>query len=169
MPLTKQEQKEPAPPLKYVPEFVLVDDASELDDPNLDIFNTEITDEGIDVNALINNRGDEIDKEEIFEIHRVDEMPEFPGGMGALISYLGKTVDYPVIAQENGIQGKVYVAFVINSDGQVSDAKVIRGVDGSLDKEALRVVNGMPKWKPGKQSGRAVRVSFNVPISFVLQ
>jgi protein TonB len=146
-----------------------VDDASELDDPNLDIFNTEITDEGIDVNALINNRGDEIDKEEIFEIHRVDEMPEFPGGMGALISYLGKTVDYPVIAQENGIQGKVYVAFVINSDGQVSDAKVIRGVDGSLDKEALRVVNGMPKWKPGKQSGRAVRVSFNVPISFVLQ
>ncbi|HNU78363.1 MAG TPA: energy transducer TonB, partial [Prolixibacteraceae bacterium] len=75
----------------------------------------------------------------------------------------------PVIAQENGIQGKVYVTFVVDRDGGISDAKVARGVDPSLDKEALRVVNSLPKWKPGKQRGKPVRVSYTVPISFVLQ
>ena len=168
IPSTK-EKKEFAPPVQIVLEFKLVDDNLEIDEPDLEIFNTEITDEGIDVNALINMRKDEkndID-EKVYVF--VDEMPEFPGGMGALLSFIGRTVKYPVVAQENGLQGKVYINFVINTDGFVSDARVVRGVDASLDKEALRVVNSLPKWKPGKQSGRAVRVSFNVPISFVLQ
>lgn len=168
MPLTKQEKKEIAPPVKTVIEFILVDDETEIDDPDLEIFNTEITDEGIDVNALINDRSkEEVNEDEIF--HFVNEMPEFPGGIEALLNFISRAVNYPVVAQETGIQGKVYVSFIINADGKVSDAKVLRGVDTSLDKEALRVVNSMPVWKPGKQSGRAVRVSFNVPISFVLQ
>jgi protein TonB len=99
----------------------------------------------------------------------VEEMPEFPGGVTALRKYLAESVKYPVIAQENGIQGKVYVNFVVNKDGSVSNAKIARGVDPSLDQEALRVVSTLPKWKPGKQRGQPVRVSYTVPINFQLQ
>jgi protein TonB len=99
----------------------------------------------------------------------VEEMPEFPGGELALRTFLGKAVVYPRVAQENGIQGKVFVTFVVNKDGSVSNAKITRGVDPSLDAEALRVVSTLPKWKPGKQRGFPVRVSFTVPISFKLQ
>ena len=87
----------------------------------------------------------------------------------ALRTYIANAIKYPVIAQENGIQGKVYVTFVVGKDGSVSDAKIARGVDPSLDKEALRVVNTLPKWKPGKQRGKPVNVSYTVPINFVLQ
>jgi len=106
-------------------------------------------------------------EEEVFVV--VEEMPEFPGGIKALRSFLASAVKYPVIAQENGIQGKVYVNFVVNKDGSVSNAKVARSVDPSLDAEALRVVSTLPKWKPGKQRGVPVRVFYTVPISFVLQ
>lgn len=169
IPLTKPEKKEIAPPVRTVELFELVDNNTEIEDNDLEIFDTEITDQGIDVNAFQNLSEDdsEFDKEEV--VLFPDEMPEFPGGMPALLKFIANSVNYPVIAQENGIQGKVFVNFVINADGQVSDAKVIRGVDPSLDKEALRVVNNLPEWKPGKQAGRAVRVSYNVPISFVLQ
>jgi protein TonB len=168
IPLTKPEKKELAPPVKTVMEFVLVDDETEIDDEQLDIFDTEMTDEGIDVNALLNARGeDKFVDETIYLL--VDEMPEFPGGMEALLKFIAKSVNYPMVAQENGIDGKVYINFVVNTNGQVSDATVVRGVDPSLDKEALRVVNSMPLWRPGKQSGKAVRVAYHVPISFVLQ
>jgi periplasmic protein TonB len=106
-------------------------------------------------------------EEEVFVV--VEEMPEFPGGIKALRAFLASAVKYPVIAQENGIQGKVYVNFVVNKDGSVSNAKVARSVDPSLDVEALRVVSTLPKWKPGKQRGVPVRVFYTVPISFVLQ
>ncbi len=106
-------------------------------------------------------------EEEVFVV--VEEMPEFPGGVKALRTYLATAVKYPVIAQENGIQGKVYVNFVVNKDGTVSNAKIARGVDPSLDAEALRVVSTLPKWKPGKQRGAPVRVSYTVPISFKLE
>ena len=96
-------------------------------------------------------------------------MPEFPGGEAALRQFLATAVKYPVIAQENGIQGRVYVTFVVNTDGSITDARIARGVDPSIDKEALRVVNTLPKWKPGKQRGKPVRVSYTVPINFVLQ
>lgn len=168
IPLTRPEKKELMPPVQTVMEFILVDNNTEIDDDNLEIFNTEATDEGIDVNAILNEQNDDkfIDETVYFF---VDEMPEFPGGMEALLRYIAKAVDYPVVAQENGIQGKVYINFVVNTNGQVSDASVVRGVDPSLDKEALRVVNSMPLWRPGKQSGKAVRVAYHVPISFVLQ
>jgi len=109
----------------------------------------------------------EAKEEEVFVV--VEEMPEFPGGVKALRQYLATAVKYPVIAQENGIQGKVYVNFVVNKDGTVSNAKIARGVDPSLDAEALRVVSTLPKWKPGKQRGAPVRVSYTVPISFKLE
>lgn len=169
IPMTKPEQKEIAPPVKTVMEFVLVDNETDIDDENLEIFDTEISDDAINIDDLMNlgEKDTEYDKEEI--VLFPDEMPEFPGGMQALLKFISDAVEYPVVAQENGIQGKVYVNFVINANGQVSNASVLRGVDSSLDKEALRVVNSLPVWKPGKQSGRPVRVSFSVPISFVLQ
>ena len=88
---------------------------------------------------------------------------------GALLQYLAKSIKYPVIAQENGIQGRVSCSFVVNKDGSIVDAEVIRGVDPSLDKEALRVINSMPKWSPGKQRGKPVRVKYTVPVTFRLQ
>ena len=106
-------------------------------------------------------------KEEVFFI--VEEMPEFPEGQLGLRKFIAQTIKYPVAAQENGIQGKVFVNFVVGKDGSVKNAKIFRGVDPSLDKEALRVVNSLPKWKPGKQKGEEVAVSYTVPINFVLQ
>ena len=97
-------------------------------------------------------------------------MPEFPnGGMAGLMQFLSKNIKYPQIAQENGTQGRVTVQFVVNKDGSIVDAVVLRGVDPYLDKEALRVVNLMPKWKPGKQRGKPVRVRYTVPVMFRLQ
>jgi protein TonB len=105
--------------------------------------------------------------QQIFTI--VEEMPHFPGGDGELLSFLSRSIKYPIIAQENGIQGRVHCTFVVNRDGTVVDAEILRGVDPSLDKEALRVINTMPKWVPGKQRGKPVRVKFNVPVTFRLQ
>ena len=107
------------------------------------------------------------EEQQIFEV--VEEAPEFPGGMGALMKFLGSNIKYPTIAQENGVQGRVIVQFVVNKDGSIVDAKVMRSVDPYLDKEALRVVSSMPKWKPGKQRGKAVRCRYPVPVMFRLQ
>lgn len=108
-----------------------------------------------------------IGKDEVFMV--VEEMPEYPGGVKALREYLAATVKYPKIAQEKGIQGKVYVTFVVNKDGSVLNAKIARGVDPLLDAEALRVVSSLPKWNPGKQKGQAVAVQYTVPINFALE
>ena len=113
---------------------------------------------------------DEKPKEEetkVFDV--VEQMPEFPGGQGALFEYLSKNIKYPVVAEENGIQGRVIVTFVVERDGSITDVKVVKSVDPSLDKEAQRVVRSMPKWIPGKQNGSAVRVKFTVPVTFRLQ
>lgn len=104
---------------------------------------------------------------EIFII--VEEMPEFPGGEMELRKFIATQVKYPAVAAEQGIQGKVYVTFVVDKEGDVRNAKIARGVDPSLDAEALRVVSSIPKWIPGKQRGQAVNVSYTVPINFALQ
>ncbi len=96
-------------------------------------------------------------------------MPQFPGGEQALFKFLNENIKYPVIAQENGIQGRVICQFVVNTDGSIVDIQVVRGVDPSLDKEAVRVIQSMPKWIPGKQRGKPVRVRFTLPINFKLQ
>lgn len=103
----------------------------------------------------------------VFDV--VEVMPSFPGGQGALMSYLSSHVKYPVVAQENGVQGRVTVSFVVERDGSITDVHVVRSVDPSLDREAARVVSSMPNWQPGKQNGSAVRVKFNVPVQFKLQ
>ena len=99
----------------------------------------------------------------------VEKMPQFPGGEKAINEFISKTLQYPVIAQENGIQGKVVCSFIINQDGSVTDAEVISGVDPSLDREALRIVSAMPKWTPGTQRGKAVCVKYTMPVTFTLQ
>ena len=103
----------------------------------------------------------------VFDV--VEEMPSFPGGQGALMSYLASNIKYPVVAQETGVQGRVIVSFVVERDGSISDVRVARSVDPSLDREAQRVVKSMPRWKPGKQNGSAVRVKYTVPVVFRLQ
>lgn len=106
-------------------------------------------------------------QDEVFFI--VEQMPEFPGGDLELRKFIARSVKYPVVAVENGIQGKVFVTFVVEKDGSVGNVKIARGVDPSLDKEAIRVVSSLPKWKPGTQKGEAVRVSYTMPINFALQ
>ena len=107
-------------------------------------------------------------EDEIFIV--VEESPQFSdGGAAGLLQYLGKNIKYPAIPQESGVQGRVTVQFVVNKDGSIVDVNVIRGVDPYLDKEAVRVISTMPKWKPGKQRGVPVRCKFTVPVTFKLQ
>lgn len=106
-------------------------------------------------------------EEKVFDV--VEQMPQFPGGDAALFEYLSTHIKYPTIAEENGVQGRVIVTFVVERDGSITDVKVVKSVDPSLDKEASRVVAGMPKWIPGKQNGSAVRVKYTVPVTFRLQ
>jgi TonB family protein len=99
----------------------------------------------------------------------VDQMPEFTGGVEALRNFIAQSVKYPTEASGKGIQGKVFVSFVVNKDGSVSNAQIARGVDPSIDAEALRVVNSLPKWTPGKHGGKVVAVQYTIPINFALQ
>jgi protein TonB len=108
-----------------------------------------------------------VEENKVFDV--VEQMPSFPGGMGALMSWLSQNIKYPVIAAENGVQGRVIVQFVVEKDGSITDVKVAKSVDPSLDKEAARVVKSMPHWIPGKQNGSAVRVKYTVPVTFKLQ
>ena len=108
-----------------------------------------------------------VEETKVFDV--VEEMPQFPGGQAALLEYLAKNIKYPVVAEENGVQGRVIVTFVVERDGSITDVKVVKSVDPSLDKEATRVVKSMPKWQPGKQNGSAVRVKYTVPVQFRLQ
>lgn len=103
----------------------------------------------------------------VFDV--VEEMPHFPGGAAALQAFLSSNTKYPVVAQENGVQGRVIVSFVVERDGSITDVRVVRSVDPSLDREASRVVRSMPRWSPGKQNGSAVRVKYTVPVVFRLQ
>lgn len=107
------------------------------------------------------------EENKVFDI--VEQQPLFPGGPAALMKYLSENTKYPVVAQENGVQGRVTVQFVVEKDGSISDVHVLGGVDPSLDKEAVRVVKSMPRWTPGKQNGITVRVNYRVPVLFRLQ
>lgn len=106
------------------------------------------------------------EENKVFDV--VEQMPSFPGGNAALMNYLSNNIKYPVIAEENGIQGRVIVQFVVGKDGHISDVRVAKSVDPSLDKEAVRVVRGMPRWIPGKQNGQAVTVRYTLPVTFRL-
>ena len=105
-------------------------------------------------------------EETVYDV--VEEMPQFPGGPSALFEYLSNNLQYPVVAEENGVQGRVIVTFIVEKDGSISNAKVVKAVDPSLDKEAIRLVESMPNWIPGKQNGEPVRVKYTVPVTFRL-
>ncbi|MDR0430205.1 MAG: energy transducer TonB [Tannerellaceae bacterium] len=159
----------PPPPAPVVAEVLtVVDDNVELDQQ--EILSSEDNQMEAQVQTYVAPAVVEEEEESAQQIFTVvEEMPQFPGGEGELLKYLGRSIKYPVIAQENGIQGRVVCGFIVNRDGTVVDVEVLRGVDPSLDKEAIRVINAMPKWTPGKQRGKPVRVKFTVPVTFRLQ
>ena len=164
---TTQETPPPPPPpaVQEVEVLNVVEDNVETESIEI---NTEDDKEEVVIAAPIEAPEEEEEEEVIFVV--VESMPEFPGGQQALFKYLSENVKYPVIAQENGIQGRVICQFVVNKDGSIVDIEVVRsGGDPSLDKEAVRVIKSMPKWKPGKQRGKAVRVKYTVPVNFKLQ
>ncbi len=99
----------------------------------------------------------------------VEEMPEFPGGQESMYKFIAQNMKYPQYAVESNIQGKVYVRFIVEADGRITNVNVVRGVHSSLDNEAIRVVQSMPDWKPGKQNGKPVRVHFTLPLNFSLK
>ena len=164
---TSQETPPPPPPpaVQEVEVLNVVEDNVETESIEV---NSEETEEEVVIAAPVEAPQEEEEEEVIFVV--VESMPEFPGGQQALFKYLSENVKYPVIAQENGIQGRVICQFVVNKDGSIVDVEVVRsGGDPSLDKEAVRVIKSMPKWKPGKQRGKAVRVKYTVPVNFKLQ
>ncbi len=168
IPVTIQEEPKPPlpPPLQPIDIMIIVDDDIDLDE-TLEIEDTEMN---INDDIDFSNIPEDIetnDDPEIFIV--VEDMPEFPGGMSALGRYIANSVRYPAIAQENRIQGRVFVTFVVNTKGYVQDVKISRGVDPALDKEAIRVIKNLPKWKPGEQRGKPANVRYTVPINFRLQ
>lgn len=173
MPITRQDDM-PQSPLPPPPPMVQVVERLEIVDNSTDIKNelsleSSESDENkvVEIIEMPQQETEEAEEEEqIFFI--VEEMPEYPGGEQALRQFIADHIEYPEIARENEISGKVYVQFVINEKGEVSDAKVVRSADPSLDKAALKVINSFPKWKPGKQRDRPVKVAYIIPISFML-
>jgi len=169
IPVTRQGPVKPPPPPPPAPKVAdvleIVDNDEEIED-ELEIEDSDADmDEEVEIQVV--EEEEEEDEAQVFVI--VEDMPEFPGGQLELQKWIAKSIKYPVIAQENGITGRVFVTFVVNKVGGVEQVRVVRGVDPSLDKEAIRVINKMPKWKPGKQRGKAVKVSYTVPINFQLQ
>ena len=126
----------------------------------------ETRDESSDIETLEGKEGEDVADAEIFTV--VDQMPEYPGGEEALMQYLADNIKYPVQAVEEGIEGQVFVGFIIQPTGNVDHVKVLKGIGGGCDEEAVRVVSEMPNWKPGYEKGVAVIVEYNVPISFKL-
>jgi len=169
IPITRQQDVKPPPPPpppKVADVLNIVEDDVEIED-ELIIEDAE-ADQNMEIEIVEFEEEEEVAEEEVFFI--VEDMPSFQGkGQEGFRTWIAKNLRYPEIAAENGISGKVYVQFAVNSKGLVVDAVVVRGVDPALDKEAVRVVTGSPKWSPGKQRGKAVKVQFTFPINFVLQ
>lgn len=165
--ITKQDEPKPEPVEmpKQTTQLEIVEDDVEVEDIeiNADVQQNEVIEEYVAPEI----EEEEVVEQEIFQI--VEEMPSFPGGEAKLMEYVLKNVKYPQIARESGIKGRVFVSFVVEPDGSVSNVKVLRGIGGGCDEEAMRVVKSMPKWKPGKQRGKAVRVSYMLPVNFQLQ
>ncbi len=165
--ITKQEEQKPQPveQPQQTTQLEIVEDDVETEDLNInaEVEQNEVIEEYVAPEVV----EEEVVEQEIFQI--VEEMPAFPGGEAKLMEFVGKNIKYPQIARETGIQGRVFIGFVVEPDGSVSNVKLLRGIGGGCDEEAMRVVKSMPKWKPGKQRGKAVRVSYQIPVFFKLQ
>lgn len=170
IPITNRDEvKPPEPPKQITVSDVIkvVEDNVNIDD-NTDIFDSEFSeDKAVTVMAF---KDEEQEEEEYTPFVIVEDMPSFQGGdINNFRVWVQQNLKYPDVAAENGIQGRVIINFVVEPSGKVTNVKVVRGVDPSLDKEAIRVVSSSPSWKPGSQRGKAVRVQFTIPIIFVLQ
>ena len=161
MPITRNKIPLPPPPPPTLLDKIVIDPLN-LSIDEIDVISTEM--EEVQEVQYSFEEVEEVDPDAIFI--SPERMPEFPGGMEALMKFLRENVKYPSIAQELGIQGRVYVEFIIDKNGKVGHITLLKGVDKSLDREALRVVGLMPDWKPGYQGGRTVNVSYRLPISF---
>lgn len=159
----------PPPPPPPAPEVVEVLNVVENDQvtASIEIDTEDDKNKIVVVSAPVSAPVIEEEDNVVFQV--VETMPSFPGGDAELFKFLSNSVKYPVIAQENGIQGRVICQFVVNRDGSIVDIEVVRSVDPSLDKEAIRVIKSMPKWSPGKQRGKPVRVKYTLPVNFRLQ
>ena len=174
---TQEEEVEPPPPVEVPPPMEVVAEVLTIVEDNVDVGNqvllsSEDTQREAQTQTYVPPTLNIVVEEEVSDAHIfeiVEIMPEFPGGQAALMAFLSKNIQYPVIAIENGLSGRVTIGFVVNSDGSIVDVTVARGLDPSLDREAVRVVNSMPKWTPGQQRGKPVRVKFTVPVTFRLQ
>ena len=166
---TSQQETTPPPPPPAVQEVEVLNVVEDdVETESIEINTEDEKDVEVVIAPPVEAPVEEEEEEVVFVV--VETMPEFPGGQQALFKYLSENVKYPVIAQENGIQGRVICQFVVNKDGAIVDVEVVRsGGDPSLDKEAIRVIKSMPKWNPGKQRGKAVRVKYTVPVNFRLQ
>ena len=165
--ITKQEEQKPQPVEvpKQTTQLEIVQDDVETEDLNInaEVEQNEVIEEYVAPEVV----EEEVVEQEIFQI--VEEMPSFPGGEGKLMEYVAKNIKYPQIARETGIQGRVFVGFVVEPDGSISNVKLLRGIGGGCDEEAMRVIKSLPKWKPGKQRGKPMRVSYQIPVLFKLQ
>ena len=172
IPITREQQVKPPelPPPKVIEVLNIVDDDFVIED-ELEIEDSEADDETIiDIAPVISTKEEEeVEEEQIFISSILEQPAEFPGGTKGLYNYISTHVKYPIIAQENGIEGKVYVKFVVDEQGNVSRVEVLRNVDPALDTEALRVINSLPQFKPGRQRGVAVKVYYQAVINFDLQ
>jgi len=168
IPITRQQlenQPPPPPPPQVIEVINIVEDDVEIDEVD---FESMDADENTEFDFVPISSEEEAAEEEVFFI--VEDMPMFMGGgKENFRDWIAQNLQYPPIAAENGISGRVFIQFAVNSLGQVVDVVVVRGVDPALDKEAIRVVKSSPKWTPGKQRGRPVKVQFTFPIVFVLQ
>ncbi len=162
----RAEPPPPPPPPQQTTVIEIVEDDIDVDD-DLDIDAETDDEEEIEEQVIEDDDEGEDKEDEIFVF--VEDQPSYPGGDEARLKYLRENIKYPEMAKESGIQGTVYVTFVVEKDGRISNVKILRGIGGGCDEEALRVIKGMPKWKPGKQRGRPVRAQFNMPIRFILQ
>ena len=166
--ITRQEPPPPPPPPpppQVVEMISIVEDDVEIEEID---FESMEADEDMSLDLVVFEEEEEASEEEVFVI--VEDMPGFKGGdLNEFRNWVFKNLKYPQIAQENGISGRVFVQFAVNSKGNVVDVKVVRGVDPALDAEAVRVIKSSPKWTPGKQRGRPVKVQFTFPVVFVLQ
>jgi protein TonB len=168
VPITLPEKKTVPPPPAAVTKAEIIEIVEDDADIEEDIMaSTEDQAEWVDLNEYdVVEVEPEPEEEAPFMV--VEDMPEFPGGTAALLEYLRKNIKYPAICRENNIQGRVIVSFVVNKDGAIVDPEVVKSVNPSLDKEAVRVISTMPNWKPGMQRGKAVRVKYTVPVNFRL-
>lgn len=166
IPITQQQPPPPPPPPPQTTIIEIVEDDEEIEE-ELEIEDTEIDED--EVIEFVDIPEEVVEEPKIFTI--VEENPEFPGGERALFDYLGKNTKFPAIAKDAGIQGIVYVQFVVMEDGSINDdmITILRGVHPALDAEAIRVVKNMPDWKPGRQRGKAVRVYYKLPFRFIIK